>query len=58
MTNFSANASGATWWPNFPTNARIVKEVIIVTDVKICGDVFHSLARYKWNGMEGRQKKR
>ena len=45
-SQISNNASGSTWWQNFrqiqvailvikfPANARIVKEVILVTEVK------------------------
>ena len=33
VAKFPSNASGATCWSRFPTNARIIKEVIIVKEV-------------------------
>ena len=49
MAKFPTNASGATeldsgggdWWHRIkiPTNSRIVKEVILVTEVKIVKEV-------------------
>ena len=35
MNKFAINTIGATWWPNFSINARIVKEFIKVIEVKI-----------------------